>query len=175
MNFIFLLQGHNLLISSPAHSHSLKTMNPPKEFLHNILSDPPHCYISLRGWWGPGAGCRELWMPHPWRCSRLGWMGPWAAWAGEWQPCPQQETGTGWALRSLPTQAILWFYDSMVVCLAEVQYLAEDINIPWMWSPATSENRLLQQKLRAQKQKKKKRVKIELYVKEMDLVSQESH
>ena len=40
----------------------------------------------------------ELWMPHPWRCSKPGWMGPWAAWSGirygGWQSCLQQG---GWS------------------------------------------------------------------------------
>ena len=55
--------------------------------------------------------CPEvLWVPHSWRCPRP-WMGTWTAWAGawfsEWQPCP-------WSLRSLPTQAILWFHNSLI-------------------------------------------------------------
>ena len=33
----------------------------------------------------------------------------WAAQSEGWQPCPWQGVGTGWALRSLPTQPILWF------------------------------------------------------------------
>ena len=58
-----------------------------------------------------GCGCPI----HPWRCSRLGWMGPWAAWAGStcggWWPCLWWGVGAPWSLRSLPTQAILWFRD----------------------------------------------------------------
>jgi len=47
--------------------------------------------FSLREWWGFGTRCSEnLWMPHPWRCSRPGWMRPWAAWfsawSSSWQP-----------------------------------------------------------------------------------------
>jgi len=66
-------------------------------------------------WWGAGTGCPErLWMPHPWRCSRPGWMGPWTAWSsikcGGWWPCLWRGIGAWWSLRSLPTQAILWFY-----------------------------------------------------------------
>ena len=38
---------------------------------------------------------RELWVPHPWRCSRLGWMGPWAAWAGGGQPVHGRVVGLG--------------------------------------------------------------------------------
>ena len=44
-----------------------------------------------------------------WRCTRPGGLRPWAAWSGGWQPCPQLRVGTRWSLRSLPTQAILWF------------------------------------------------------------------
>jgi len=44
-------------------------------------------------------------------------MGPWAAWTGGWPPCPWQQVGTGWALRSLPTQAILWFYKEATLCV----------------------------------------------------------
>ena len=72
---------------------------------------------SQREWWGAGTaaqggcGCPV----HPWRCSRPGWMGAWAAWSsiwyGGWWPCLQQGVGALWSLRSLPTQAILWFYD----------------------------------------------------------------
>jgi len=54
----------------------------------------------------------RLWVPHPWRHSRLGWTEPWAAWSAGWQPCPWQGVGTAWVLSSLPTQAVLWFYDS---------------------------------------------------------------
>ena len=43
-----------------------------------------------------------------------GWMGPWAiwssTWSSSWQPCPcDMRVGTWWSLRSLPTQATLWF------------------------------------------------------------------
>ena len=70
----------------------------------------------LRGWWGSGTGCPEkLWMLHP--CTRLrpGWMGPWAVWSSGEQPAHVRKAGTGWALRSLLTYAILWFYDVMTV------------------------------------------------------------
>ena len=52
-------------------------------------------------------------------CSvpRPGWIGPWAtwssAWPNGWQSCPQQRFGIRWSLGSLPTKAILWFYDSI--------------------------------------------------------------
>ena len=41
---------------------------------------------------------RELWVLHPWRCSRLGWVGP---------EQPELVGGSWGSLRSLPTQAIL--------------------------------------------------------------------
>ena len=53
-------------------------------------------------------------MPLPWQCSRPGWMELWATWAGGRCPCSCRGVGTRWALRSLPTQTILWFYDSMI-------------------------------------------------------------
>ena len=67
-----------------------------------------------------GDDCPErLWVPRPWRCSRPGWMGPWAAWAGikcgGWWPCLWWGVGASWSLRSLSTQAILWFYNSMIL------------------------------------------------------------
>jgi len=63
---------------------------------------------ALRHW----HSCPEkLWVPHPWRCSRLGWMVPRATWSSRWQPCPRQWVGTEWTLRSLPTQAIPLFCD----------------------------------------------------------------
>ena len=75
--------------------------------------------VSLRGWWGTGTDCPEkLWMPHPWRCSRPGRMGP-----GHPELVPDllvgnpanvRRTGTRWCLRSLPTQAILFFYETSV-------------------------------------------------------------
>jgi len=45
--------------------------------------------------------------PHPWRCSRPRWMGP-----GEpGQVLEMEVGGLACGRRSLPTQAILWFYD----------------------------------------------------------------
>ena len=70
-------------------------------------------------WWGAGtAAQRGCGCPvHPWRCSRPGWMGPWAAWAGMkcggWWSCLWWGIGASWSLRSLPTQAILRFYDTL--------------------------------------------------------------
>jgi len=44
---------------------------------------------------------RELWAPHPQRCSRPGWMGPWAASSGGWQlPIAQ---GWGWMIYEVPS------------------------------------------------------------------------
>ena len=61
--------------------------------------------------------CPEnLWVPHPWRCSRSVRMGPSAAWAGGWQPCPQHGVGKRLSLRSLPTQCILCVYDWKLTC-----------------------------------------------------------
>ena len=40
-----------------------------------------------------------------------GWVGAWEAWCGGWEPCLWWGVRTRWSLRSLPTQAILWFYD----------------------------------------------------------------
>ena len=37
---------------------------------------------------------------------------------GGWQPCPWQGVGTGWALRSLPTPTILWFYETKASAIA---------------------------------------------------------
>ena len=54
-----------------------------------------------------GGGC-----PLPGCDSRPGWMGLWAIWSSRC-PCLQQGAGTRWSLRSLPTQTILWFWDSM--------------------------------------------------------------
>jgi len=68
-------------------------------------------------WWGAGiAAQRGCGCPiHPWKSSRPGWMGPWAAWAGirygGWWPCLHRRIGASWSLRSLPTQAILLFYE----------------------------------------------------------------
>ena len=41
------------------------------------------------------------------------WMGH----PSGWQPYPWRGLGMGWALRSLPSQDMLWFYDSMIFCL----------------------------------------------------------
>jgi len=71
-----------------------------RKFLTQIMVRSWHCC--------PG----KLWMPHPQRCSRPGWMGLWASWTGGWQPAHDSGLEARWYLRSLPTHAILWFYDS---------------------------------------------------------------
>ena len=37
-----------------------------------------------------GTGPENLWMAHPWKCSRPGWMGLWATWSSGGCPCPWQ-------------------------------------------------------------------------------------
>jgi len=84
-----------------------------------------HCWcvvplLSKRAWrrrvsvLGNSFICPEkLWVPHPWRCSRPGWMGPRAVWAAGGTQLTAG-VGAGGALRSLPTQTILWFCDRTV-------------------------------------------------------------
>ena len=52
----------------------------------------------------------KLWMPHPWRCSRLGWTGPWAAWSriGALPIAGRLELGV---FNTLPTPVILQFHE----------------------------------------------------------------
>ena len=59
----------------------------------------------------------EAVVPHPWRRSRSGWMGPWAP-ELMGAALPTAQGGAGWALRSLPTQAVLPFYE--ILLYAEV-------------------------------------------------------
>jgi len=113
----------------------IKKITHPDLFRASFTSFPYfiryHCIISLLQykkvrfnldgttsvWKGSSTGCTErLWMLNPLRFSRRVWMGPLAAWSTAWfsgqQPCLWQEIGTGWSLRSLPTQANLWWlYD----------------------------------------------------------------
>ena len=60
---------------------------------------------------------QSLWISSPWRCLRPGWMEPWAIWSrikcGGWWPCLLWGVGDSRSLRSLPTQAIPWFCDSV--------------------------------------------------------------
>ena len=68
--------------------------------------------LSGCAWMGAGKPRlpRETMGTHPWRCARPGWR-------GSGQPNlvggsqPRAGVGTAWALRSLPTQAILLFHD----------------------------------------------------------------
>lgn len=57
--------------------------------------------------------------PPPWKHSRPGWMGPRATWPStwpnSWQCCLWLGGGTSWSLRTIPTQAILCFHDSMIL------------------------------------------------------------
>lgn len=46
---------------------------------------------------------------HP-KCSFI------SVWSG-WQPCLWQGVGIRWSLRSLPTQAMLWFYEAWNISL----------------------------------------------------------
>jgi len=75
------------------------------KFLYKTIITPP-CHLLQQ----------NIWMLCPWRCSRPGCMETWAAWSrikceGP-RPCLWQGVGFWWSLRSLPTQAILRFYDS---------------------------------------------------------------
>ena len=65
-----------------------------------------HRWSWLQPWGRP-----ERWLPHPWRCSRP-WMGSWAAWAGKAHSAHGSGVGTRWSFMSLPTQAILGFYNN---------------------------------------------------------------
>ena len=56
--------------------------------------------------------------------SRPVWMVFWAAWSGGGQPCLWQGVGTRWSLRSLPTQAILWFYNSLILSFSDSTILS---------------------------------------------------
>ena len=66
-------------------------------------------------WLDTATGCPEkLWLPPPWKCSRLAWMGLWATWSSRRCPCPWQGgVGLDDLQRCLPNQTILWFYDSI--------------------------------------------------------------
>jgi len=61
----------------------------------------------------PWHSCSELWVLHPWRCSRPGWMGPSAAWAGG----GTQPMAGGWSsvifkVPSNPSHSMIpWFYN----------------------------------------------------------------
>jgi len=48
--------------------------------------------------------------------SRPDWLGHWEALAGGWQPCPREGLWTEWPSKSLPTEAILQFYEPVTLC-----------------------------------------------------------
>lgn len=55
--------------------------------------------------WGPGTAAQRAVVPHPWRAG-------WALGSLSWWGQPAHGRGwAGWALRPLPTKAILWLYD----------------------------------------------------------------
>ena len=66
----------------------------------------------LRGWWGQHRLPREA-VDAPSLGGTQGQVGPWTDQSGGWQPRPWQKVRTRWSLRSLSSEAILWFYDSM--------------------------------------------------------------
>ena len=63
----------------------------------------------LRGQWGPGTAAQSCGCPNPGGTQGHGWaLGNLSRWG---QPAHGRDR-TGWALRSFPTQGILWSYDS---------------------------------------------------------------
>ena len=62
-----------------------------------------------------GTGCQEKWVPHPWRSSSPGWMWLRTAWSDGGQPAHGRGGGNRWSLKSLPIQAIPYFYDTMIL------------------------------------------------------------
>jgi len=81
---------------------------------------------SLWGWQSPGPGCPEgLWSLLLWRYSRPGWTRCCAA-CCRW-PCSSRVVGLDDPPRSLPTPTILWFCDSVTVCIMLV-------NLDGAWS-----------------------------------------
>lgn len=88
-----------------------------------------------REWWGAGTGRPERpRMPHPWRCPRPGRMGFWTAWSSikceAGGPACGRKVEAQWSLRSLPTQPIPWFYESMIhsACFWYVQINSKHIS-----------------------------------------------
>jgi len=72
--------------------------------------------VLLRGRWGPGtAAWRSCGAPslQALRARLDGALGSLSCWV---QPCPWQGVGAGWALRALPTQTVLWFYEEYCFC-----------------------------------------------------------
>lgn len=54
-------------------------------------------------------GCPgNLWIAHPWSCSRTGWMGLWAIWLKKRYLCLYRVCGLDGLWMSLPTQNVPW-------------------------------------------------------------------
>lgn len=56
---------------------------------------------------------------------RSGW--PWPTWSSCWHHCLWQGVEVRWSLRTLPTQAILWFCDSrflLILLIREVLFVS---------------------------------------------------
>lgn len=86
--------GHQL--QGLAKINIYTTKNPPKFMNHPVFL----------------TGCPEKWISLLWKRSRPRWLGLWASCSPERCPCPWQGAGTRWSIRSVPTQAILWFCDT---------------------------------------------------------------
>jgi len=72
----------------------------------------------LRGWWGTDMCCPEnLWVPMPGDIQgQVGWGSGQLDLVTDLMdgnPTRGRGVGTRWSLRSLPTQAVQWFYDSI--------------------------------------------------------------
>lgn len=66
----------------------------------------------------------RLWTPHPWKFSRPSWIGLWTIWSSGRLPAHGMVFRHRWSLMFLPTQIVLWFYDS-----GTLQAVCED------WAP----------------------------------------
>lgn len=73
--------------------------------------------FSQREWWGAWTMCSErLWVPIlrgvqgqvGWGCRQPDLVG---------KPADSRRAGTRWSLKSLPSQTVLWFYNSFLHCL----------------------------------------------------------
>ena len=68
-----------------------------------------------------------------WRCSRPAWGSGQPAMLGD-KPVLRKGVGTRWLLRSFPTKAISWFYDSMILWLSLTPFTQTiQILIPFQW------------------------------------------
>lgn len=77
-----------------------------------------------------------------WEAPCFIWTGLWASWSSARCPCPWQKVETWWSPRSLPTQTMLWFYDS-VICswnfkprwrFLQLLHLVEDLQASILFS-----------------------------------------